>query len=103
MTANLLKTITRTDNVLDNFENKLNHQIELKENLQHQIEEATAQIETPFPQEQELEDKQKRLQELNIALNVGGVGKKEDVAGELFAEAKAEREAEQINSCEYNM
>ena len=98
-----LGNITRTDNVLDNFENKLNHQIELKENLQHQIEEATAQIETPFPQEQELEDKQKRLQELNIALNVGGVGKKEDVAGELFAEAKAEREAEQINSCECDM
>lgn len=60
--------ITRIDNVLNGIENNL-------EDTKKNYESAKKEIEKPFPQEEELKTKSKRLDELNIKLNLNNKDK----------------------------
>ena len=62
--------ITRLDNAIENFENR-KQGCELKlEELRNQVENAKAEIAKPFPREAELDEKCKRLAELNAELDM---------------------------------
>jgi hypothetical protein len=62
--------ITRIDNALNNISNKLENSKTNLEDTKKQYENAKKEIERPFPQEEELKQKSKRLDELNIQLNL---------------------------------
>ena len=62
--------ITRIDNVLNNIENKLETTKNNLEDTKKQFENAKLETQRPFPQEEELKQKSKRLDELNIQLNL---------------------------------
>ena len=62
--------ITRLDNALENIEKKLNVTKEEYENLIAQYETAKIEVTKEFPNEDELNEKTKRLDELNILLNM---------------------------------
>ena len=62
--------ITRIENLLDNFENKLSEKKTELENVKVQFENAKNELKRPFPQEDELQEKTKRLNELNVLLNL---------------------------------
>lgn len=62
--------ITRIDNVLNGIENKLSNTESNLEDTKKNYENAKVEIERPFPQEEELKAKSKRLDELNIKLNL---------------------------------
>ena len=62
--------ITRIDNVLNNIPNKLENTINNLEDTKKQFENAKQETTRPFPQEEELKQKSKRLDELNIQLNL---------------------------------
>ncbi|NLY20778.1 MAG: DEAD/DEAH box helicase family protein [Tissierellia bacterium] len=62
--------ITRMDNVLENLEERKNNAKEKLENIKIQLELSKKEIEKPFISEQDLKEKQQRLSELEIMLNV---------------------------------
>ena len=62
--------ITRLDNMIASLPDKQKAAEALLENTKTQLANAQAQIETPFPQEEELKTKSARLDELNILLNM---------------------------------
>ena len=62
--------ITRLDNALDSFFTKQCHCKERLSELKQQIENAKREVATPFPREEELTEKLKRLDELNAELNM---------------------------------
>lgn len=62
--------ITRIDNVLNSIENKLFNAESNLEDTKKNYENAKLEIKKPFPQEEELKAKSKRLDELNIKLNL---------------------------------
>ena len=62
--------ITRIDNVLNSIENKLSNAESNLEDTKKNYENAKLEIKKPFPQEEELKAKSKRLDELNIKLNL---------------------------------
>jgi hypothetical protein len=62
--------ITRLDNLLDGMDSKLKTCVENLESTKSQLVTAKAEVEKPFPQESELNDKSIRLNEINIALNL---------------------------------
>ena len=62
--------ITRIDNVLDGLEDKLKNCESMLEETNKQFENARIESKRPFPQEEELKTKSKRLDELNILLNM---------------------------------
>ena len=66
----VLGNITRIDNALAAFPNKLNHCRRNLDDLHRQVETAEQEVEKPFPQEQELKEKSKRLAELDALLNM---------------------------------
>ena len=62
--------ITRLDNALEGLPKRLEmNEMEL-DNLKKQFETAKVDVERPFPQEEELQTKTARLNELNALLNV---------------------------------
>ena len=68
--ADVFGNITRMDNLLDSFGDKLkNARGELAE-TQAQLENARAELALPFAREEELAEKTARLKELNILLNM---------------------------------
>ena len=68
--ADVLGNLTRIDNSLSNLEDKLKHaQFELAEN-RTQLENAKQELAAPFAKESELAEKEARLKELNILLNM---------------------------------
>lgn len=68
--ADVFGNITRMDNLLEGFEDRLNHaRAELAE-TQTQLENARAELALPFAREEELAEKTARLKELNILLNM---------------------------------
>ena len=68
--ADVLGNITRLDNALENLPGGLSaEQIRLEES-KVQLENARAELATPFPREEELAEKTTRLKELNILLNM---------------------------------
>lgn len=62
--------ITRLDNAIDSFFSKQCHCKERLAELKQQIENAKREVATPFPREEELTEKLKRLDELNAELNM---------------------------------
>ena len=62
--------IQRMDNVLDCMETRLEAQIQKLEHTKEQLETAKEEVKRPFPQEAELKEKQARLDQLNIELNM---------------------------------
>ena len=62
--------IQRIDNVLDGLENGMQNQENSLEHEKSQLEAARAEAKRPFPQEDELKEKQARLDQLNIELNM---------------------------------
>ena len=62
--------IQRLDNALEAFPDRLAACAEQLENTKTQMENAKTEVQKPFPQEAELTEKMKRLDELNILLNM---------------------------------
>ncbi len=67
--------ITRIDNVLSGIENRLNNTENQLADTKKQYENAKEEVNRPFPQEEELKAKTKRLDELNIKLNLNNKDK----------------------------
>ena len=67
--------ITRIDNVLNDIETRLSSVENNLEDTKKNYESAKKEIEKPFPQEEELKTKSKRLDELNIKLNLNNKDK----------------------------
>lgn len=67
--------ITRIDNVLNGIETRLSSLENNLEDTKKNYESAKKEIEKPFPQEEELKTKSKRLDELNIKLNLNNKDK----------------------------
>ena len=66
--------ITRIGNALENMSKQLEDAIAKLANVEQQLETAKAEVEKPFPQEQELNDKLARLAELNSLLDMDEKG-----------------------------
>lgn len=62
--------ITRLDNAIEALETKRKNCVEQLDNLHIQVENAKAEVATPFPDEAILQEKSKRLDELNAELNM---------------------------------
>lgn len=67
--------ITRIDNVFNGIETRLSSIENNLEDTKKNYESAKKEIEKPFPQEEELKTKSKRLDELNIKLNLNNKDK----------------------------
>ena len=67
--------ITRIDNVLNGIENKISNAESNLEDTKKNYENAKIEIQRPFPKEEELKTKSKRLDELNIKLNLNNKDK----------------------------
>ena len=67
--------ITRIDNTLNGIETRLSSIENNLEDTKKNYESAKKEIEKPFPQEEELKTKSKRLDELNIKLNLNNKDK----------------------------
>ena len=67
--TDIFGNIIRLDNVLGTMEERLISCREQLENTKVQLVNAQAEVEKPFPQEDELKKKSARLDELNILLN----------------------------------
>lgn len=68
--SDVFGNIQRIDNVLDALPERLKSCSDQLDNARHQLENAKAELTKPFPQETELAEKSKRLDELNIRLNM---------------------------------
>ena len=62
--------IQRIDNMLDGLEAKMLDQENSLKHVESQLETAKEEAQRPFPQEDELKEKQARLDQLNIELNM---------------------------------
>ena len=62
--------ITRINNCLESIEKDIPGARDELDNFKHQLENAKIEVQKEFPQEQELQDKEKRLEELNIELKL---------------------------------
>jgi len=62
--------VTRIDHVIDGMKEKRDYVAEELNSLIHQAEHAKEEVQKPFVHEEELKQKQKRLNELNALLNV---------------------------------
>ena len=74
--------ITRINNLLNSFEKRLEEQTQKLSSLHSQVEEAKAELERPFPQEEELKEKQARLNEVNALLDIDNRGSNTASKGE---------------------
>ena len=68
--ADVFGNITRLDNALENLAGSLQAEQNSLEETKTQLENARAELQTPFAREAELAEKTKRLKELNILLNM---------------------------------
>ena len=68
--TDIFGNITRLDNLIGDFEKKKTACIEQLEDTRTQLANAKEQIEQPFPQEDELNEKMERLGELNALLDM---------------------------------
>lgn len=66
----MLRNITRINNVLEGFADSLEESKRKPVTLEQQLETAKEEVAKPFPQEQELMQKEARLSELNALLNM---------------------------------
>ena len=68
--ADIYGNITRLDNLISSMPDKLNACEERLADTKVQLENAKAEVERPFPQEEELAQKMERLAELNALLDM---------------------------------
>ena len=68
--TDIFGNIQRLDNALSAFEERMAASVEQLENTRVQLENAKAEVQKPFPQEEELATKTARLNELNALLNL---------------------------------
>ena len=68
--ADIFGNITRTENLIDGMEQKLEIEKLALSETQTQLENARTEMGTPFAKEAELKEKSERLKELNILLNM---------------------------------
>ena len=68
--TDIFGNIQRLDNTLGAFEERMAACVEQLENTRVQLENAKAEVQKPFPQEEELKTKSARLNELNAMLNL---------------------------------
>lgn len=93
---------TRLDNLLNGMENTLKN-VELQlERLENELSEAQTQIDAPFPHEDELQEKSKRLDELTKQLESAAEDKSTSELAEIvdpyFIEVSSEKAAEKLKS-----
>lgn len=62
--------ITRMDNVIDSFTERLDKVKEELSETRVQLDNTKTEVEAPFTKEEELKEKTERLKELNILLNI---------------------------------
>ena len=74
----LNRRISRIDNALDSIENNLIKTRAQLDTINAEFETAKASLGSPFPQEEELQTKLKRLAELDILLNIDGNGETQE-------------------------
>ncbi len=87
--------IQRIDNCLDKIFEKIDPTKEQLENEKVQLKNAEVEVQKEFPQEQELQEKQKRLDELNIKLNLNEKDKEilgNEIDDEKSQDSKNDRE-----------
>lgn len=82
--------ITRINNRLEQIERDLPKERNLLDNTKHQLETAKLEVQREFPQEHELQEKQKRLDELNIELRINEQEK--ELLGDEVEENSDEKE-----------
>ncbi len=70
--------VSRIDNALDGIENNLIKTRAQLDTINAEFETAKASLGSPFPQEEELQTKLKRLAELDILLNIDGNGETQE-------------------------
>ena len=68
--SDVFGNITRINNCLESIEKDIPKERDWLDNLNHQLENAKIEVQKEFPQEQELQDKEKRLEALNIELKL---------------------------------
>ena len=68
--SDIYGNITRMDNRIDGIEEQLKVLNEKLADIQTQLENARTEMEAPFAREAELAEKTRRLQELNVLLNL---------------------------------
>ena len=83
--------ITRINNCLESIEKDIPGVRDELDNLKHQLENAKIEVQKEFPQEQELQEKEKRLEELNIELKLNEKDK------ELLGDEQEEKEDKSPN------
>ena len=84
----IIGNITRINNCLEAIETKIPMERDKLDNTKIQLENAKKEVEKEFPQEQELQEKQKRLNELNVELKLNEQDK------ELFSDDKDDNEVQ---------
>lgn len=77
--------ITRLDNAIERLPDLLEKTIEELESTKQQLETAKIEVEKPFAKEDELKEKQHRLDELNILLNMDK--RENEIVGEVSDDA----------------
>ena len=83
--------ITRINNCLESIEKDIPGERDWLDNLNHQLENAKIEVQKEFPQEQELKDKEKRLEALNIELKLNEQDK------ELLGDEQEEKQEKSPN------
>ena len=86
--------ITRIGNAMEGMTKQLEDAIAKLANVEQQLETAKIEVEKPFPQEQELNDKLKRLAELNSLLDMDEKGEDAVDLDEDAPKLEPEKEAE---------
>lgn len=86
--------ITRIGNAMENMSKQLEEAIAKLANVEQQLETAKIEVDKPFPQEQELNDKLKRLAELNSLLDMDEKGEDTVDLDEDAPKPEPEKEAE---------
>lgn len=88
--TDIMGNVLRFDNLISGFPKSKDACVELLANTKVQFENAKVEVKKPFPREEELQEKSRRLDELNILLNMD---KKENeiVDGEVGDEEPPEK------------
>ena len=89
--SDVFGNITRINNCLESIEKDIPKERDWLDNLNHQLENAKVEVQKKFPQEQELQDKEKRLEALNIELKLNEQDK------ELLGDEQEEKEDKSHN------
>ena len=80
--------LIRIDNVLNQIPARIQAAQAQLENVQNQLETAKAEVNKPFPQEEELRTKSARLNELNAELNIDERCPMERAADDIVAKSE---------------